>query len=94
MEAVAQEHRIRRVAAALAPRVAWRRVLKWAALAVFALVVLGFGIHYWRISQAYESTNDAYINADTTQIAAQVAGLVLHVYVRDQQHVKDRKSVV
>lgn len=88
MQAVAQEHRIRRVAAALAPRVAWRRLLKWAALAVIVLVVLGFGIHYWRISQAYESTNDAYINADTTQIAAQVAGLVLRVYVRDQQHVK------
>lgn len=88
MEAVAHEHRIRRVAAALAPRIAWRRVLKWTAVLLIVLVAVAFGIHYWRISQAYESTNDAYINADTTQIAAQVAGPVLHVYVRDQQHVK------
>jgi membrane fusion protein (multidrug efflux system) len=88
MDAVAHEHRIRRVAAALAPRIAWRRLLKWAAIVLIVALVVGFGIHYWRISQAYESTNDAYINADTTQIAAQVAGPVLHVYVRDQQHVK------
>jgi membrane fusion protein (multidrug efflux system) len=79
---------LRRVAAALAPRVAWRRVLKWLAVLVVATVAVVFAVHYWHLSQVYETTNDAYVNADTTQIAAQVAGPVLHVYVRDQQHVK------
>lgn len=85
---IAHPPRLRRVAAALAPRIAWRRVLKWFALLLLVAISVTFSVHYWRISQAYETTNDAYINADTTQIAAQVAGPVLHVYVRDQQHVQ------
>jgi membrane fusion protein (multidrug efflux system) len=77
-----------RAAAALAPRVAWRRVLKWGTVAILALIAIYFGVRYWHLSQLYASTNDAYVNADTTQVAAQVAGPVARVYVRDQQHVQ------
>jgi membrane fusion protein (multidrug efflux system) len=89
MDATVDHHpRLQRVAAALAPRVAWRRILKWFGISLLAIIAIVYGVHYWHVSQAYASTNDAYVNADTAQIAAQVAGPVLHVYVRDQQHVR------
>jgi membrane fusion protein (multidrug efflux system) len=68
--------------------VAWRRIVKWGLIAALVIIATVVSLHYWHLSQAFESTNDAYVNADTTQIAAQVAGPVLHVYVRDQQHVR------
>jgi membrane fusion protein (multidrug efflux system) len=86
--AATERHRIRRAAQALAPRIAWRRIVKWAVITALVVIVAVVGTHYWHLSQAYETTNDAYVNADTTQIAAQVAGPVMHVYIRDQQHVK------
>ncbi len=87
-DAVVHPRRVRRAAAVLAPRLAWRRLWKSLAALLLILLIIALAIHYWHISQTYETTNDAYINADTTEIAAQVAGPALHVYVRDQQHVK------
>jgi membrane fusion protein (multidrug efflux system) len=56
--------------------------------AVILLVALGFGIHYWRLSQLYVSTDNAYVNADRIEMAAQVSGPVVRIWIQDQQPVK------
>jgi membrane fusion protein (multidrug efflux system) len=69
-------------------RVSPAMIIKWA----IALVVLGtaisVAIHYWRLSRLYVTTDNAYVNANRTEIAAQVSGPVRAIWVRDQQPVK------
>jgi membrane fusion protein (multidrug efflux system) len=43
---------------------------------------------YWYESSLYVSTDNAYVQANLVEIAAQVSGPVTKVYVRDQQAVK------
>ncbi|HEV7606453.1 MAG TPA: HlyD family secretion protein [Steroidobacteraceae bacterium] len=64
------------------------KLIKWGIAAVILVVVIGFGVHYWRLSQLYVSTDNAYVNADRIEMAAQVSGPVTTVWVRDQQAVK------
>jgi membrane fusion protein (multidrug efflux system) len=52
------------------------------------VVAIGFGVHYWRLAQLLVSTDNAYVNADRIEMAAQVSGPVTTVWVRDQQAVK------
>ena len=69
-------------------RISYRRIAKWA---VVVAVVIGGGVlgaRYWRHSQLYVSTADAYVNADVVQVATQVSGPVSRLAVRDQQHVR------
>jgi len=69
-------------------RVSPAKIIKWA----IALVVLGtaisVAIHYWRLSRLYVTTDNAYVNANRIEIAAQVSGPVRAIWVRDQQPVK------
>jgi membrane fusion protein, multidrug efflux system len=64
------------------------KIIKWSLAAVVLLVAIGFGVHYWRIAQLYVSTDNAYVNANRIEMAAQVSGPVLALWVRDQQPVK------
>ncbi|HEY1793363.1 MAG TPA: HlyD family secretion protein [Opitutaceae bacterium] len=76
-------------AAAPAPgatRPARRRSLLIAAAAVVAGAALGG--YYWRFVAPFESTDDAFIEADVTPIASQVAGRVLQVPVSDNEAVR------
>jgi membrane fusion protein, multidrug efflux system len=55
------------------------------ALALIALLA-GFAfMHYYGLTR---STENAYINADVVNVAAQVSGRVTAVYVQDNQHVR------
>jgi membrane fusion protein, multidrug efflux system len=55
------------------------------ALALIAMLA-GFAImHYYGLTR---STENAYINADVVNVAAQVSGRVTAVYVKDNQHVR------
>jgi len=72
---------------AIKERVSVAKLVKWGVALVILIVVLGFAIHYWRLSQHFVSTDNAYINANRIEIAAQVSGPVTAVYVRDQQAV-------
>lgn len=70
----------------LAPeKISKRKLVKW----LIALLILGIagiiGYRYWRHEQLYASTDDAYLNAHTIEVAAQVFGPVVRVYVRDNQ---------
>lgn len=56
---------------------------------VAALLLLGLtgGAGYYYLSPATRSTENAYINADVVNVAAQVAGRVIAVHVRENQSV-------
>jgi membrane fusion protein (multidrug efflux system) len=53
-------------------------------LAVIAAVAGGL---YYLHSRHYESTDNAFIEGDVIQVSPRISGQVLHVYVRDNQHV-------
>jgi membrane fusion protein, multidrug efflux system len=55
---------------------------------VVALLAAGAGYWYWQRGQHYESTENAYINANVVRIAAQVTGQVIALHVDENQSVK------
>jgi membrane fusion protein (multidrug efflux system) len=63
-----------------------RRIILIAAAALAAGAALGG--YYWAFVAPYESTDDAFVEADVTPIAPQVAGRVLRVPVSDNQEVR------
>jgi len=63
-------------------------------LAVMALVLMAgmgagayYGYHWWTEGRFLVSTDDAYVKADLSVIAARVGGYVSDVPIRDNQHV-------
>jgi membrane fusion protein (multidrug efflux system) len=74
--------------AATAPKIAVRKVVRWLLAAVLLIAAGAIALHYWRESQLYVSTDNAYVNANIVEIAAQVSGPIVAVHVRDQQTVK------
>ena len=69
-----------------------RKAIKRAALALaLTLVVAGaadFGYGYLTTGRYLESTDDAYVKADSTIIAPKVSGYIAEVLVSDNQPVK------
>ena len=63
--------------------------LKWIVAAIVVVVAAFFGIRFWHESRLFASTDNAYIQANQVEIAAQVSGPVAKVYVRDQQRVSE-----
>ncbi|PPE75423.1 hypothetical protein C3942_00570 [Solimonas fluminis] len=61
-----------------------RRVIVMSAL---ALAILGAAGWWWH-SRNYETTDDAFLEADVTMVAPRVAGTVVAVHVEDNQLVK------
>ncbi|MDR0241650.1 MAG: HlyD family secretion protein [Burkholderia sp.] len=60
-------------------------------LAVAVLAAIGGAVwlgRWWTVGRFIESTNDAYLQADSMTAAPKVAGYVTDVYVRDNQPVK------
>ena len=55
-------------------------------LAVVLAVLLG-AILFWRHSTHHETTDDAFIDGQSSQVAAQTSGRVVKLYVADNQHV-------
>ena len=69
-------------------RVSPVKVVKWSLAALVLVAAIGFGVHYWRLSRLYVSTDNAYVNANRIEMAAQVSGPVRALWIRDQQPVK------
>jgi membrane fusion protein (multidrug efflux system) len=66
----------------------WRPLLL-AGAAIVAIAALGdFGRNYWTTGRFEVSTDDAYVQADTTVIAPKVGGYLAQVLVTDNQTVK------
>jgi membrane fusion protein (multidrug efflux system) len=61
-----------------------------AALVAASLVVAGGveGNRYWKVGRFIESTDDAYVQADSTIVAPKVSGYIADVIVNDNQAVK------
>ena len=77
-----------RVPAAAPRKFHWRPVLL-AGAAIIGLAAAGeFGWNYWTVGRFQESTDDAYVQADTTVIAPKVSGYLRDVLVADNQPVK------
>jgi membrane fusion protein, multidrug efflux system len=62
--------------------------LRWPLMSVAALVVLGGGTYFYIKGSRYQSTNDAYAQAATVSISANVAGRVSEIEVRDNDLVQ------
>ena len=56
-------------------------------VAIGAAAVASFGYHYWSVGRFLETTNDAYVQADSTTIAPKVSGYIAEVLVEDNQPV-------
>jgi membrane fusion protein (multidrug efflux system) len=55
---------------------------------ILAKIALGFGLYYVMVGSHYVTTDNAYVDASTAQINAQVSGQVLRVLVSDTQAVR------
>src|SRR5581483_511377 len=65
-----------------------RKAIRWVIIALVLVAVAIFGMRYWQHARTFVSTDNAYVNANTVEIAAQVSGVVTQVHVRDNQHVE------
>jgi len=68
-------------------RISLKKLIKWVVIAGVIIAAAVFGYRYWIHGQRYATTDNAYLNANTVEVAAQVSGSVTKVYVRDNQPV-------
>jgi membrane fusion protein (multidrug efflux system) len=61
-----------------------------------ALVLAGaaWAVHWWTVGRFIESTDDAYLQADSVTVAPKVSGYVAQVYVADNQDVSVGQPLV
>lgn len=76
------------------PRASRRRTVLLAAGALLLLVALAFGVRWWLYGRFIESTDDAYLQADSVTVAPKVSGYVAEVFVRDNQQVTAGQALV
>jgi membrane fusion protein (multidrug efflux system) len=77
-----------RVPASRSRRFGWRPVLLAGAALIAAAALGDFGWNYWTTGRFQESTDDAYVKADTTVVAPKVSGYLREVLVADNEPVK------
>src|SRR4051812_34677697 len=65
-----------------------RKLIKWGGVFIVVSLAVIYGYRYWRHSKTYVSTDDAYVNAHTVEVAAEVAGQISRLYVQDNQQVR------
>jgi membrane fusion protein (multidrug efflux system) len=71
------------------PRRLSRRLVLTLGIAVLLITAAGaYGRYYWTVGRFLESTDDAYVRADSTIIAPKVSGYLSEVLVADNQPVK------
>lgn len=64
---------------------------------IFSIIVIAgivIGVLWWLHARQYEETDDAFIEADVTQVSPRVAGHVDHVYITDNQLVHQGDKLV
>jgi membrane fusion protein, multidrug efflux system len=65
------------------------------ALAAIALIIgIVWGIRWWTVGRFIESTDDAYLQADSVTIAPKVSGYVAELFVTDNQAVSAGEPLV
>jgi membrane fusion protein (multidrug efflux system) len=63
-------------------------------LVVVVALVLIFGYRYWHYASIHETTDDAFVDGDITQVSPLVSGQVVKLYVRDNQLVKAGDPII
>ncbi|BDD93279.1 HlyD family secretion protein [Pandoraea sp. XJJ-1] len=71
-----------------------RKTILLGALAVGVVAGLGWGAHWWFVARFIESTDDAYLQADSMTVAPKVGGYVTEVLVRDNETVSVGQPLV
>ena len=71
-----------------------RRTVLLALAAVALIIGVIWGIRWWTVGRFIESTDDAYLQADSVTIAPKVSGYVAEVYVTDNQAVSAGEPLV
>lgn len=79
--------------AASVKRLGGRKVLLPIGLALL-LAAAVWGVRWWTIGRYIESTDDAYLHADSMTVAPKVSGYVAEVYVADNQAVSAGQPLV
>ncbi len=64
-----------------------KRVLRAGIPAIVLLGLIAAGTLYWLDARHFESTDDAFVDASTTQVAPRVAGQVTKLLFDDNEHV-------
>ncbi|MFJ2993938.1 HlyD family secretion protein [Pandoraea sp. NPDC087047] len=64
-----------------------RKKILLGALVLGLVAGLGWGAHWWLVGRFIESTDDAYLQADSMTVAPKVGGYVIEVLVRDNETV-------
>ena len=75
------------------PRAKRKIALAGVALAVF-LAGAAYGVYYWLYLSHYESTDNAYVQANVVQVTPQVSGTVVAINADDTDFVKAGQSLV
>lgn len=70
------------------------RTLLLAAAGLALLAALAFGVRWWQTGRFIESTDDAYLQADSLNVATKVSGYVAEVLVQDNQQVGPGQPLV
>jgi membrane fusion protein (multidrug efflux system) len=65
----------------------WKRILGFAVGAVVLVALIIGGTIYWLNARHYESTDDAFVDAYSTQMSPRVPGQVTRLLFSDNQHV-------
>jgi membrane fusion protein (multidrug efflux system) len=79
-----------------AARPVGRPVRRWVAIVALVLVAVAgvLGMRWWTFGRFMESTDDAYLKADSVTMAPKVSGYVAEVYVSDDQTVAAGQPLV
>jgi len=65
----------------------------WGAGFLLVVGALAWGERYWTVGRFVQSTDDAYIKADSTLVAPKVSGYIAQVLVNDNETVKQGQTL-
>ena len=94
MDTAVAGERVEQVGASAAKPGMRRRALLLTGGAILLIIGAVWGLRWWTVGRFIESTDDAYLQADSVTIAPKVSGYVAEVYVADNQSVKAGEPLV
>jgi len=94
MDTAVAGERVEQLGASAAKAGTRRRTLLLSGGAILLIVGAIWGLQWWTVGRFIESTDDAYLQADSVTIAPKVSGYVAEVYVADNQSVKAGEPLV
>ena len=76
------------------PMPRWKKLVYWIVGLLILLTLVTIGVLYWLDARHYETTDDAFIDGNLSQIASQVSGRVARIAFVDNQQVKAGQVLV